>query len=156
MHHGKTEIAEKILAAKSGAEAKRHSKDIKNDKNWCDISESVMYECLILKSKASPTFLKTLRNCSGKEIIHSTPYPGSDFLWSSGLDKANTLCSGGIFRGKNLLGSLLMRVLEHVKDVDDAALLHGMPYTNKNLSLDTISHLNVPQVRYEEAHVHRC
>ena len=130
LFHGKKELAEKIQTAKTGGEAKRLAKSIKIAPEWCEESENIMYECLILKAKASRSFLSTLRACESKQIVHSTPYPGSDYVWTSGLDAENSKSCGGVFPGNNLLGKLLTRLLDQIKTGDDASLLHNKKFSN--------------------------
>ena len=94
-----------ILAADTAAEAKRRAKeDVAKRKDWQDIKEQVMLDCL--RIKFSVPYLKRLLLSTGERILVEGNHWG-DTYWG--------VCNGV---GENRLGYLLMEVRQELKEAE--------------------------------------
>lgn len=97
----------KIQSCKTAGDSKRSSKFLTLRKDWELIKESIMFD--LLKQKFSKSPLKEMLLETEDEVLIEGNYWHDNFWGSCKCDKC-------MFQGKNVLGKLLMKVREELKN----------------------------------------
>ena len=107
--------AEKILQTDDVAKIKAFGRTVQNfdDKVWAKEREGIVYNGVSEKFRQNPELAEKLEK-TGEEIIAECAV--KDRIWGIGLsmEDENRLCIDK-WRGKNLLGKILMRVREDIR-----------------------------------------
>lgn len=101
-------VQDRILEMKSPMDAAREGRNKANkpNENWETVKDNVMYKALSAKFLQHPELKQVLLNTGNDLIIEHT---SNDYYWADGGDGT----------GKNMLGILLMRVREHIRQISD-------------------------------------
>lgn len=113
---GDKEILEKILIAKSPAEAKKLGRNVKNfdPKIWGDNSFDIVCEGNYHKFSQHPDLKEFLLNTKGKVLVEASPV---DNIWGIGMAQDNEHAENPrLWKGKNLLGFALMEVRDRLME----------------------------------------
>ena len=108
-HTGITCIADKIMAARSAADAKDIAARIPRElqRDWHSVKRDAMREILHAKADCCPLFKRTLLESNGKRLVEST----QDVYWASGLSPRDTASTHpSYYPGSNHLGRILEQV----------------------------------------------
>lgn len=108
--------AEKILQTDDVAEIKALGRTVQNfdDKIWTKEREGIVYNGVLEKFRQNPELAEELEK-TGKEIIAECAV--KDRIWGIGLSmKDENRLSIDKWRGQNLLGRILMRVREDIRN----------------------------------------
>ena len=109
------DVLHKVMNAPSGVEAKYASRPFAA---FCvrDDDAITLYELLKCKRDNCLAFREALRNSMDCELVHST-YTNDGLYWGSGLDHRDVEnAAKGNYRGKNVLGKLLMKLRATLQD----------------------------------------
>ena len=110
MHKGDKDIAQKILSARHGGEAKHEARALVRDDHWQDKRAEVMKQIIEAKVDQVAEFRQALLDTQRKTIVHTIR---NETFWASGLDTYDTLHTKPEFWiGDNTYGKLLMVVRE--------------------------------------------
>ncbi|MBB4861207.1 ribA/ribD-fused uncharacterized protein [Pseudomonas nitritireducens] len=130
MLFGDKEVAAKILAAKTAKEQKALGRTCKFDQAIWDARCVPMMTAILYHKFTQHKDLETLLlSTAGTELVEASPY---DKIWGIGLseDDPRSLDKSQ-WRGKNLLGQVLMNVRQRILDMqlkkDDEELVYGQP-----------------------------
>ncbi len=81
---------------------------------WSQVGLVIMYDILFDKFGQNPDLLKILVDTGDKTLVYATPY---DTIWGVGLDQDDPdILNFKKWRGKNLLGLMLMHVRDRLKE----------------------------------------
>ena len=108
--------AEKILQTDDVAEIKALGRTVQNfdDKIWTKEREGIVYNGVLEKFRQNPELAEKLEK-TGEEIIAECAV--KDRIWGIGLSmKDENRLSINKWRGQNLLGRILMRVREDIRN----------------------------------------
>ena len=106
-------LADKILKAQDGFEAKRLSKFIITTPNWERDNQDLMEDVLNAKIEQVDECAEYLLETGMTRIIEAVP---GDYFWGSGLDKDKTKkIKKEALPGKNRLGAMLSRIRESIR-----------------------------------------
>lgn len=110
------EAAEKILQTDNVADIKALGRSVQHfdDKIWIKVREEIVYKGVREKFRQNPELAEKLER-TGEEIIAECAV--KDRIWGIGLsmEDENRLCIDK-WRGQNLLGRILMRVREDIRN----------------------------------------
>jgi len=112
---GDFEIAEKILEAKTPQDAKKLGRKVKNydDVVWNECREQAMYDACFAKFSQNPKLLNMITETKDLIIVEASPF---DRIWGIGLGvEDDNATDESKWKGKNLLGKVLMKVREDLK-----------------------------------------
>lgn len=112
---GDTEIVEKILAAKSPAEAKKLGRKVRNfdPKIWDDNCFNIVCEGNYYKFSQHPDLKEFLLNTKDRVLVEASPV---DNIWGIGLAQDDVHAENPrLWKGANLLGFALMEVRDRLK-----------------------------------------
>ena len=115
------ETAEKILQTDNVAEIKALGRSVKHfdDKIWIKVREEIVYKGVHEKFCQNPELAENLEK-TGEEIIAECAV--KDRIWGTGLSmKDENRLSIDQWRGQNLLGEILMRVREDIRNQNKVA-----------------------------------
>jgi hypothetical protein len=105
------EEANAIWQAKSPREARDLGQKVKMRKDWDQVKDQIMYECVLAKFVQNHVLRSQLMKTGNQELIEDSPI---DYYWGCGIDGS----------GKNMLGKTLMKVradlIDEKRDVLDA------------------------------------
>jgi ribA/ribD-fused uncharacterized protein len=107
---GDTEIANQILKTKTPSQIKSLGRQVKNynDDHWDKVREERTYHGLYEKDKQNPKLYKAIMDTGTRELVEASP---NDKIWGVGLaDSDPRILNKANWRGRNILGSILMRV----------------------------------------------
>ena len=110
------EVAEKILQTDNVAEIKSLGRAVQcfDDKIWIKVREEIVYRGAREKFRQNPELAEKLER-TGEEIIAECAV--KDRIWGIGLSmKDENRFSINKWRGQNLLGRILMRVREDIRN----------------------------------------
>lgn len=99
---------EKVLRARTPAEARKLGQTVKLAEGWDRMKDGVMEMCVRLKFFQNEDLAAMLLTTDGFELVEYAPW--GDTYW--GVDKS--------LRGQNRLGKILMKVREELKGRKDA------------------------------------
>jgi ribA/ribD-fused uncharacterized protein len=94
LFHARSDIAHRIMTARTSAQTKRISKSVRKCVQWQECKTEIMAEILLSKAKQNEKFRHTLLKTHGKSLIHNID---TDSFWGCGPD----------FEGQNMMGVLL-------------------------------------------------
>lgn len=112
MLFGDTEIADKILQAKTPKEQKALGRKVRNfdEKIWTAKCEKFVRIGCLEKFKQNPDLANSLMDTGSTELVEASPY---DRIWGVGLSANDPrICDRAQWRGENRLGKVLMQVRE--------------------------------------------
>ena len=115
------EAAEKILQTDNVADIKALGRSVQHfdDKIWIKIREEIVYKGVREKFRQNPELAEKLER-TGEEIIAECAV--KDRIWGIGLSmKDENRLSINKWRGQNLLGRILMRVREDIRNQNKVA-----------------------------------
>lgn len=116
MHFGAIEVANQILQAPNPKEAKRlgRSKQIPFvESEWEQVREQVFYDILMAKFSV-PNMKSKLLETGDRKLAEASPY---DTIWGVGLSENDPrIFDESEWKGQNLLGKVLMKVREDIKN----------------------------------------
>ncbi len=112
---GDTEIAEKILKARTPREQKALGRKVRNfdTQVWNDVAKKVVYTANYAKFTQNKKLLDELTATDGTTLVEASP---TDTIWGIGLDAQDALAySRETWRGTNWLGEVLTQLREDLK-----------------------------------------
>lgn len=116
MHFGAIEVANQILQAPNPKEAKRlgRSKQIPFvESEWENVREKIYYDVLMAKFSV-PHMKAKLLETENKTLVEASPF---DKIWGVGLSENDPrIFNESEWKGQNLLGKVLMKVREDIKN----------------------------------------
>lgn len=116
MHFGAVEVANQILQAPNPKEAKRlgRSKQIPFvESEWERVREKIFYDVLMAKFSV-PHMKEKLLETGDKTLVEASPF---DKIWGCGLSENDPrITDESEWKGQNLLGKVLMKVREDLKN----------------------------------------
>ncbi len=114
MKHGDKDLANDILDAKNGYEAKTLGKCIQCVPSWEAENVQVMEHIVTEKFEQVPECQEKLLNSGDQMIVEAVPY--GDLFWGAGLDKnAAKNTRPDMWPGRNEMGKLIMRVRDKLR-----------------------------------------
>jgi ribA/ribD-fused uncharacterized protein len=111
-----SEVANEILKEKDPRKQKAWGREVRSfeQATWEAVCQEIMVDGLLSKFRQNPYCLKALLNTGDKIIAEASPY---DKVWGIGMTEDNPLATQpDKWLGKNLLGIVLMRVREILKN----------------------------------------
>jgi ribA/ribD-fused uncharacterized protein len=113
------ELADKIKQSGTASEAKRLARDIPFNPNWLPRRETVMEEVLRAKLVQVPAFSEALLQSADNVLVGAA---AGDYHWGSGLSETHTkITKQARWPGKNLLGTLQMKLREETQKTEDTS-----------------------------------
>lgn len=116
MLFGDLETAQAILSTDNPKEQKDLGRQVKNyvDETWAAVREDVMVEGLFEKFNQNERLKQALLDTGDTEMVEASPY---DLIWGIGFTEDQPEARDKTkWRGKNLLGIVLMRVRDKIRN----------------------------------------
>ncbi|MEA3228970.1 MAG: NADAR family protein [Campylobacterota bacterium] len=116
LFEGKNGVYDEIMQSKDMKIIKNLGKKVEgfNQELWDEKKEQIVYDGNYLKFSQNEKFKKYLLSTKNSLIIEANP---NDTIWACGLSPNNpNLRDKTQWKGKNLLGFILMRVRENLSD----------------------------------------
>lgn len=111
------EIVNKILQESVPSKIKALGRKVKNynDKIWCEIREDITYIGLLAKYMQNNDLKKLILDTGDKELVEASPY---DKVWGIGMGITNPNIHDKTKWGTNILGKILMRVRNNIRNLE--------------------------------------
>lgn len=109
------EMAEVILKEHLPSKMKAWGRKVKSydDATWCAQREDITYTGLLEKYKQNQMLCNLLMETGEREIVEASP---RDRIWGIGMGENNVNVEDKtMWKGRNILGSILMRVRNQIK-----------------------------------------
>jgi ribA/ribD-fused uncharacterized protein len=117
IHFQDFQIAKQILKTHEPMNCKNLGRKVKNynEKEWNILREEKMFQACFAKFAQNEGLKEKLINTSNKILVEASP---NDKIWGVGLREDDTeILNPYNWRGQNLLGKVLMKVREIIKEM---------------------------------------